>query len=145
MKSLGVSLLIALSLCSCYVTQPTGIKDALDSSIGRSEHEIILEYGPPVRITSDGSSGKILIYESSRHRTLNLPGLVGDSPYYPMFSATASRTSYVNFFVNEDSKVYYWRTNYPLTEEVIDEKKSKRALFASAAVLFILLGVALSL
>ena len=127
-KIIGISIMISVILSSCFTTKPTATRNVLQSYIGHSENNVIKEFGPPTRVTSDGSSGKILIYESTRHGTMHMPGLKGDSPYYPMFSASASHTSYIQFFVNENSQIYHWRTNYPETKQVYDPKKTTWAV-----------------
>jgi len=64
----------------------------MDSWIGGTKAELIRKWGPPERITSDGSSGEILIYEFP---------IIFPEPYGTIIRSRM-------FYVNKDGKIYQY-------------------------------------
>ena len=60
----------------------------MDSWVGHSKQEIVMNWGPPARTASDGSDGEILIYAST---------------YWGPTS-----WKYTMFYLNSSHTVYHW-------------------------------------
>lgn len=86
MKALIV--LLALALLSC-----ASQKEIMDSWIGSTKHEVIMEWGPPEFFGSDGNGGQIIGYSKT-----------GSGGY-----STTSWivTQYIYFYLKE-GRVYHW-------------------------------------
>lgn len=110
MKYLAV-LFITITIYSCEVTKPVNVSEDMNAWIGKKESDLILEFGPPNRITSDGSKGKILIYEKTTVAQITIP-----SGNYELTKAVP-RSRYRQFYINDKGEVYYWRTNLPDGDE----------------------------
>ena len=99
------SLLLTLFL-SC-----TSTRKALDPWLGATKKELILNWGPPIRTTSDGGTGEILVYAEQ-----------GDQAATPT-SRAYSFWSYTYMYVDSTGKIYHWlrkATRVPPTQgEVI--------------------------
>jgi len=105
-----VLLLATVFLTSCYVTKYGPPDPILNTYIGKTEHAILLQYGPPTKTTSDGLTGKILDYEESRYTTIEA---LNTDPYSSILTTSqkVKSTFYLQFFINAESKVYAWRSN----------------------------------
>lgn len=68
----------------------------MNSWIGQTKQNLIMNWGPPVKTASDGGSGEILVYSSK--------------VYIPGNQYAAPQTYWDNryFYVNSDGKVYHW-------------------------------------
>lgn len=89
------------------VTQTIRIQDVMNKWKGKSEVDILQNFGPPTTATTDGKNGKILNYESKRSVGFTLPGYLGNQ------WSSKELVSYMQFYVSPDSGMYYWRTNLP--------------------------------
>jgi hypothetical protein len=78
---------IAVLLASC-----TSQRKIMDTWIGSTKHDLVLKWGPPARVASDGSTGEIYIYE-------NMSMLYNTVRY-----------NHRMFYINSDDKIYSWRT-----------------------------------
>jgi len=60
--------------------------------MGNSKQSLVLSWGPPVRIASDGSTGEIYIYENS--------------------TVIYNTVRYNNsmFYIDKGGDIYFWRT-----------------------------------
>jgi uncharacterized protein YcfL len=67
-------------------------KKMMDSWMNNSKHDLVLKWGPPTRVASDGSSGEIYIYEK-RYYIYNV-----------------LRYDFKMFYINSSSVIYSWRT-----------------------------------
>jgi hypothetical protein len=66
----------------------------MDSWLGHTRQDLIMNWGPPQRTASDGGTGEILVY--SRHVYMNLPsGLIN---YY----------EYKMMYINSEGRIYHW-------------------------------------
>ena len=126
MKKLTYFIIVITLFSSCYTTTIIPISKTLDTWIGATEQQVLLQLGPPTRVTTDGNSGKIYIYENRNYTTLTYPStnISGNYPD-PDFSTTTSYTNYLDFYFNADGKVYFYRTNYPGKEVRIHGGKVK--------------------
>lgn len=84
-----IMLLLALSISCLAIGKKKRAK--MDSWLHHSKHELILKWGPPVRTTSDGADGEILIYCSTRYYDGNT--------FY----------NYRMFYANGSGEIYSWR------------------------------------
>ena len=66
----------------------------MDSWVGDSKQNLILKWGPPVRLASDGGTGEILVYSKQRYNSI----------------AQVTMYYIYMFYVNDSDKIYYWRT-----------------------------------
>ena len=122
MKSLGLSFLVLSSLLfgSCTSTvYLSRLGDYKERYVGQTERNIILDWGAPSRETSDGNTGKILVYEQLAFNTSSSGGTMATSSPLtgPLISSNASTstsaaTSYVQFFINEQDRCYDVITNH---------------------------------
>jgi len=132
-KTLLISMASLTLFSSCYITKP--ISQTMDEWMGATEHEVILRMGSPTSTASDGSTGKIIRYSTSNSTTMI-------NPYYNSVVAnTRTNTIYVEFYINQEGKVYSWRTNNPDTK-TIQGGKTALAVVAWLAVC-VFLGVML--
>jgi len=79
--------LLCLILLSC-----ASEKKLMTSWLGNSKKNLVLKWGPPKRIASDGGNGEIYIYETNS-----------------MFYNTV-RYNHRMFYVDKGGKIYSWRT-----------------------------------
>jgi len=87
-----------LSGCSASITR------TMDLWVGHHKSELILSWGPPTRVTSDGKGGEILIYEYERYFGQN-PGQVYRDGSYT--APTPIRyTAYRMFYVDKAGYIY---------------------------------------
>ena len=85
-----VIILVSFSGCAETKDFSTTEKETMDSWLGSSKVSLLQSWGPPIRTTSDGQGGEILVYE----RTASFNGMV----------LTRQR----NFYVNKDGKIYHY-------------------------------------
>jgi len=75
----------------------------MDSWLGDTKQNLILKWGPPARVASDGGSGEILIYSRQ--------------VYMPQYRVNFY--DYKMFYANSQGKIYSWltkRENIPPTQ-----------------------------
>lgn len=82
--------------------------------MGRTRQEVIMGFGPPTQVVSDGNDGQILVFQ----RTGYLPGSTGivtvgaDNKLY---QGQGREGMYISnsrmFYINAAGTVYYWRIN----------------------------------
>lgn len=88
-----LSLMIVLLLFSC-----TSQREIMDSYLGTSRRNVILNFGPPDNVYTDKSVGEILIYGQQKS-------------YYNQYNGqTMVWWDYQMFYIQND-KVYSWRTS----------------------------------
>lgn len=85
-----MKLLIACVIISIICSSCTIEKKTMDSWIGSTKQNLILKWGPPARIASDGGNGEILIYSTQSY-------LYG-SVYY----------RYRMFYADSNGNIYHW-------------------------------------
>ncbi len=76
-------------------TDDEEFKKAMNSWIGVTKKQRILEAGPPATISSDGDNGEILVYEDLRRALI-------DGTYVTIVHKKM-------FYVNSDGIIYHWR------------------------------------
>ena len=98
-------ILLFITLASC-----ASVKDAMNLWIGHSKQEVVLKWGPPNSVASDGNKGEVYIYSTQCSR------LNGQVYWYNRM-----------LYLNENEKVYYWMVkeeNVPPTQ--IDIRSYRR-------------------
>ena len=88
--------IILPSLLLTLVLSCTSTRKALDPWLGATKKELILNWGPPIRTTSDGGTGEILVYAEQ-----------GDQPATATSRAYAF-WSYTYMYVDTTGKIYHW-------------------------------------
>ena len=81
----------------------------MDSWLNHHKSKLIMEWGPPNRITTDGKGGEIYIYEKSRtraHTMTNFLGVELDNP----ITTINTNVSYRQLFIDGNGRIYHWRT-----------------------------------
>jgi hypothetical protein len=86
-------ILITVLLASC-VSSREATKKAMDSWLGSTKQSLILEWGAPNRVTSDGDGGEVLVFERSTYNS-----------YYHV-TIYAIRM----FYVHADGIIYFWKS-----------------------------------
>lgn len=82
-------------------------KKIMNSWIGLTKHDLVMNWGPPAKISDDGNGGEILVYA----KQIYLPsstfydGVGGSST-----SQSLNMWSYRMFYVDSNQKIYYWRS-----------------------------------
>jgi hypothetical protein len=108
-QTLLIFLIISLESCYEYRQLPNSV--ILDKYKGLSEHQILLDWGPATRTTSDGNGGKILEYKKESDPT-TVTGLYEDVSHHVYTVAqTHSNEWYVQFYINKNDSVYTYRSN----------------------------------
>jgi hypothetical protein len=108
MKKSIFALAAILIVAGCYSTQQT-----MDSWIGSSKKDLIMSWGPPDRIASDGGDGEILVYAKQVYVPAQTGiSTVGSDGNVHTSSGTPSRTywDYKLFYINKNSIIYHWLT-----------------------------------
>jgi hypothetical protein len=82
-----ILLAIVCTLFSCATE-----KNALDSWIGKTKHDLIMEAGYPTRIDPDGDGGEVLLWSQDLYNPFT-----GNKFY-----------KYTMYFVNKNDIVYHW-------------------------------------
>jgi len=108
MNKLFVLLLLVLYGCATTSKSPSE-KEVMDSWLGSTKAELVLKWGPPVRIADDGQGGEIYVYE--KQITFGqFPGSVKSTStglsYTNARSATVIRSRM--FYINKEGKIYHW-------------------------------------
>lgn len=81
------------------------------SWVGSHKSEMILSWGPPTRIASDGKCGEILIYEYYRDLGQQEGKMYVDDYGNVRYTDPKQRgyTATRMFYVNKKGIIYYWR------------------------------------
>ena len=116
--SIWILAIVVLSSCTTTVYLPRQ-DDYNAQYVGKNERSIILDWGAPSRVTSDGADGKILVYENVSVNTSSSGGTMASSSALtgPIItsnasSSTSATTSYAQFFLNEQGVCYNVITNH---------------------------------
>ena len=88
--------LILPLLLSTFVLSCTSTRKALDPWLGATKHELILNWGPPIRTTSDGGSGEVLVY-AAQGEFASTPG-----------NRPRTFWNYTYMYVDTTGKIYHW-------------------------------------
>lgn len=99
-------LLLIIGVVMCMVSC-TSQREIMDSWLNHGKHELVLSWGPPTKIVSDGNKGEIYIY--SKHIYMQATQYYAGCNYYRY------NMMYINFL----GKIYSWRIenkNVPPTQ-----------------------------
>ena len=79
-------------------------KRIMNTWLGATQGQLIQQWGPPSKTTSDGQGGKILIYSEPQ--------------YMPSFDFVDIYVYYTNkyMYINDIGKVYHWMTKNSLVQ-----------------------------
>lgn len=105
-RVLGVVVLVMLSACASF--NPSKV---MQSWVGSHYSDLMLQWGPPTRSTTDGRGGQILIYEYDRN-TGQIPGTARTNPDGSVSYTAPRSTGYVAtrmFWVTAEGRIYNWR------------------------------------
>ena len=109
---LFVGILFAGILASCSHLTPDAM---LNSWLGKTEHELLLSWGPPSRTDSDGAGGRILSYIHTEDWVSPYvrPGKLvdhgdGTASYTPPRQSSGTSTKIRRFYVNAEGVIYSW-------------------------------------
>ena len=113
MKPLIVIAAFCLLFTACYTYTQLPNSYYFNSFIGQTEHQILLQFGPPDRTITDGAGGKILDYRRSGD-PVTTTGLYTDYFNRPYAVSTTQQAQwYLQFYVNSNNAVYSYRSNLP--------------------------------
>lgn len=127
--------LIALSSCGVLKNYPLE-QEYNEVWKGKTYNEIVMSFGAPDRVESDGNGGKILVYEEFDTTTItDVDTHFGNfDPDY----TTKVRTSktYTHFFISSDNSCYHVKSN--MTRLDAQGKNGKAWLVGSLGVMGVL-------
>ena len=86
--------IVIITAAVLFLISCTSEKKVMDSWVGDNKQHLIMTWGPPARITSDGNDGEIYIYSSETYM-----------PYYNI-----TRYNYRMFFLDKEGAIYHWIT-----------------------------------
>ena len=115
--SIWILAFFVLSSCTTTVYLPRQ-NDYNAQYVGKNERSIILAWGAPSRVASDGADGKILVYEevsftsSSSGGTIVSSELTGPIITSNASSSTSATTAYAHFYLNKQGICYNVKTNH---------------------------------
>jgi hypothetical protein len=100
-------MLATIIITGCVSSGP----DRLEKWIGKNQHDLIVEWGPPAKREDDGADGQILIYEYVEDRGVK-PGEIttdvfGNTKVTP--PQERKRIHATMFFVHFDGTIYAWK------------------------------------
>jgi hypothetical protein len=110
MKTVNILVVALVLLLSGCVSTEELMRKEMDPWLGRSQHDLYLQLGPPNSITEDGNGGTILIYEN-RQNYAYVPGQVtvqGNTATY----TNPQTLGYVRsrmYYVNQGGIIYSYR------------------------------------
>ena len=102
-------IVVALLIIFCIFSSSCASK-IMAKWVGHDQSELYQAMGPPTRITSDGSNGQILIYESYVNMGQD-PGEIYQSGSKLKYTAPQQQ-GYLRtrmYYVNVQKKIYSWR------------------------------------
>lgn len=124
MKKYFLLPLVLFSSCYTYYQLPNSVY--LDKYIGKSEHDIVLQFGPATKYTTDGGTGKILEYLKNGD-VVTVKGFYEDAVGHQYeVSRSNGQTYYLQFYISKSDSVYKYRSNEPgpITRKKIEKPKS---------------------
>ena len=135
MRSRILCLLAAVvAFSSCSILKVSSVEQEYNEVWkDRTYTEIVMEFGAPDRVESDGNGGNILIYEKvSTTATTDVDTHFGNfDPDYT--TKVQTHKSYVHFYVGPDHMCYLVKSN-KVAFDIQDEKKAKTTLKVCAGV-----------
>jgi len=96
-----LSIILSFLLQGCYTTQSVSsedqeFKNMMNSWKGSTKNALLLKWGSPASVTSDGAGGEILTFEELKRAYFDSMGYITVVDKYM-------------FYVNKDNIIYYWR------------------------------------
>ena len=137
MKRLVYLLISLLAISSCGVLRNYPLEQEYNEIWkGKTYNEIVMSFGAPDRVESDGNGGKILVYEEfDTTTTTDVDTHFGNfDPDY----TTKVRTSktYTHFFISSDNSCYHVKSN--MTKLDAQGKNGRTWLVVSLGVMGVL-------
>jgi hypothetical protein len=94
-----------------YMTSVTRTHEQVMNSM-RTKSDVYQRFGPPEKVTEDGSTGSILVYTEQSTRAVYAP--IGNS----IVRFDVAENSYLYFYCRQDDTVYTWKSKgFDLHEE----------------------------
>ena len=132
MKHTGKLLLImaamTLMLSSCATLRTASIsaeQEYNETWVGRTHSEIVMAYGAPDRVESDGADGQILVYEE-----LTTKYDTDLDQHFGMFrtdymTRVSEEKSYAHFFLHADGRCYLVRSNQRMPDGLAERDHAR--------------------
>lgn len=93
-----------------YSCSPS-ITEIMNSWIGHSKQELIMSFGIPSRIESDGAGGEIVVFAQQVYQAPSNSTIYTNSgSSSTVHNAGYNYWSYKMFFINKEGKIYHWLT-----------------------------------
>ena len=96
--------------CAC-----ASVNAAMDAWLGHNANELIIAWGPPMDVTSDGAGGQVLIYDLGPNPYSQAVGtLAVNDPTMPVWVRNSGKANLAQsrkrmFYVNATGAIYAWR------------------------------------
>lgn len=98
--------IILLANLSCYSNAQ--LKETMDSWLGASKHQLLLQWGSPTSVFPDGNGGEIYTYVKTSQT-----GGFAWTDYWGNTHWRAPQQVHdkYNFYINSSDRIYAWRVN----------------------------------
>lgn len=92
--------------CSCGPS----LTEIMNSWIGHSKQELIMSFGIPSRIESDGAGGEIVVFAQQIYQAPSNNTIYTEGGSSTVHNSGYNFWAYKLFFINKEGKVYHWLT-----------------------------------
>ena len=131
-------LLCSFLISSCSTTYLVSLQDDISKRfIGLKHSDIVMAMGAPTRETTDGATGKILVYEEIITKDISAAA----NANYIVRTYTPYATglqSYVQFYIDKNNICYEVKTNY--VKSVNEKKKNSVGMIILECLLGAIIG-----
>lgn len=110
MKKILTLLFLFSLLLSCASTQK-----AMNSWIGHTKRDLIMQFGPPSRTADDGANGEIVVYAKQVYiSSMHLSGIATPDANGGVYTSPGTNTpsqnywQYTMYFINTEGEIYHW-------------------------------------
>ncbi len=100
----------SLYLIACASTQNT-----MNTWIGHSKRDLILQFGPPSKTADDGANGEIIVYAKQVYiPSMHFSGVATPDANGGISTSPGTNTpsqnywQYTMYFINPEGKIYHW-------------------------------------
>ncbi|MBS1671330.1 MAG: hypothetical protein JST94_07750 [Bacteroidetes bacterium] len=117
---------LTLTILLCLATACTSTQKIMNSWIGHTKRDLIMQFGPPSRTADDGANGEIVVYAKQVYiPSMHLSGLATPDANGGVYTSPGTNTpsqnywQYTMYFINTDGKIYHWliqRQSVPPTQ-----------------------------
>lgn len=101
--------LLTVSMSGCYTYNQLG--KSLNNSVGQSETDLRVNYGPPDNIINNADAGVVWVY--SRLVNVSTTGVIVPTNYGAYYTAPTNYTGQqtIKFWIGANKRVYKWQTD----------------------------------